>query len=874
MFKRLLLVSILFGISPFAQDANAAAPTKPSSPATSSTLGQERVTDTTGWYPFAYNLKDATLENIDLSGILEAPAGQHGFLTINSEGHFAFADGKRIRFFGTVLGGAQTSPDHKTAEIMAARLAKYGINMVRFHCPDAAYGQLIDYKKGSSRYFDAEALDRYDYLFAQFKKHGIYSYFDLLDYREFKPSDGIKDAAQMQSHWVRSMKAASMFDKRMLELQKEYATNLLTHKNPYTGLRYVDDPALAIQEITNENSLFYIQFGSLLLPSYMQDLRQLWNEWLLKKYNNRDGLVRAWTNEKGECALMANEDPANGSVTFPNTNLYADTSKEPFTGPKSPARLNSMTKFLYDLQVNYYKEMTSHLKSIGLKCPITGTNQDFSDASNAANGVCEATTRNNYWCLSNASSGKVNYINDPMVRSNIAKRANPIANVASSTVNGKPMLMPELNFPWPNEWRAECLPLMASYAMLQDWDGLLYFNYAADANALTSFPNGSDPVRWGEVPLAALIFHRGDISAARNSIDVGVSSTDLYAARPQRTSDTYSPYRILPFISKVRNFYFDSQYNGNADVAISSGHSAGGDYSKAKHAIVFADSPAIDPLGIKKDRGLSARQTAPNLKTSSTNEKFDTEIDSASLPQGSKSITEAQRVVGFINDKQMIYPAATALEEKDPYWLHRMFLQAAKQWNLPSAAPVEEAGKIFRSDTGELVLNSQQGIFTANADRVAMITGFIGKQNEVNAGKLTVRSKIPFASISAIALDDQPLSSSKKILLTVVARAENTGQVAAAHAVKNGPAKVQDFDADRGTVFTEGRNVLVKLGHLPVLVEPVDSDVQLQTSTKLHAYPLSPNGSKMKELPSEYESEVLSLNTKNAHSPWILLIEE
>ena len=31
---------------------------------------------------------------------------------------------------------------------------------------------------------------------------------------------------------------------------------LLTHKNPYTGLRYVEDPALAIVETHNEDCIF------------------------------------------------------------------------------------------------------------------------------------------------------------------------------------------------------------------------------------------------------------------------------------------------------------------------------------------------------------------------------------------------------------------------------------------------------------------------------------------------------------------------------------------------------------------------------------------------------------------------------------------
>ncbi len=33
---------------------------------------------------------------------------------------------------------------------------------------------------------------------------------------------------------------------RMLELQREYARQLLTHHNPYTGSEYRNEPAIAI----------------------------------------------------------------------------------------------------------------------------------------------------------------------------------------------------------------------------------------------------------------------------------------------------------------------------------------------------------------------------------------------------------------------------------------------------------------------------------------------------------------------------------------------------------------------------------------------------------------------------------------------------
>ena len=194
-----------------------------------------RTTDTTGWYEWAFDSGNAALDSIDLSGLNETPAGNHGFMKVSEEGHYKFEDGTPVRFFGTSFGGSNCCPDKKTAEITAERLAKYGMNLARLHCPDSDWSPLIDYKKGTSRELNAQALDRYDYFFAQLKKHGIYVYVDLLDYRQFMPGDGVKDAEQMGAHWVKSMKAASMFDERLLELQKGIRDQTVDPQEPLHG---------------------------------------------------------------------------------------------------------------------------------------------------------------------------------------------------------------------------------------------------------------------------------------------------------------------------------------------------------------------------------------------------------------------------------------------------------------------------------------------------------------------------------------------------------------------------------------------------------------------------------------------------------------
>ena len=83
------------------------------------------------------------------------------------------------------------------------------------------------------------------------KKRGIYCDLNLNVGRSYKAGDGVQDFDKIQ--WGKGL---TLFDPRLIELQKEYAKNLLTHVNPYTKLEYRNEPAIAIVEILNENGIY------------------------------------------------------------------------------------------------------------------------------------------------------------------------------------------------------------------------------------------------------------------------------------------------------------------------------------------------------------------------------------------------------------------------------------------------------------------------------------------------------------------------------------------------------------------------------------------------------------------------------------------
>ena len=73
------------------------------------------------FFPFEFPLDDTNRDSIDLSGLLDAPAGKRGFVTVRPDGHFYFEDGRRARFFATNVGGRDCAPEKEQAPVIAAR---------------------------------------------------------------------------------------------------------------------------------------------------------------------------------------------------------------------------------------------------------------------------------------------------------------------------------------------------------------------------------------------------------------------------------------------------------------------------------------------------------------------------------------------------------------------------------------------------------------------------------------------------------------------------------------------------------------------------------------------------------------------------------
>ena len=98
-------------------------------------------------------------------------------------------------------------------------------------------------------------MDRFDYLFAQAKKNGIYVTTDLYVSRKVRWQDiGLEGDGQIPDN---TLKALFLVYEPAYKNWQAFAKKLLEHVNPYTTLRYADDPAMPFIALINEGAFAF-----------------------------------------------------------------------------------------------------------------------------------------------------------------------------------------------------------------------------------------------------------------------------------------------------------------------------------------------------------------------------------------------------------------------------------------------------------------------------------------------------------------------------------------------------------------------------------------------------------------------------------------
>ena len=283
----------------------------------------------------------------DFSG-MNPPILPTSQVTVDTNGHF-MANSQRIRFLGVNFAGDSPFMPTNKADAVAARLARFGVNNVRFHHMDAPWalgGGILAYTSTRSTNLNVSQLEKVHFTVSRLKAHGIYANINLLVGREYRSGDGL--GSEVTTMDGKDQHILGYFNDTALALQKDYATKLLTPTNRFTGLPLARDPAVAFVEIINENGIIqkWLDGGLDRLPaSYAAQLQTRWNDWLVARYTNDAAMMAAWNiiNQPTGTNLLRNgafsNALANWSAEQHDTARAGFTRTYDFTNGQPSARI-------------------------------------------------------------------------------------------------------------------------------------------------------------------------------------------------------------------------------------------------------------------------------------------------------------------------------------------------------------------------------------------------------------------------------------------------------------------------------------------------------------------------------------------------------
>ncbi|MFO0807123.1 MAG: hypothetical protein U0746_00705 [Gemmataceae bacterium] len=464
-----------------------------------------------------------------------------GFVRASPEGDFLNAAGQPLRFWAVNTSVQDPLPPHslfpkRDLERHARWLAKRGVNMVRWH--GAQYP--LAGKNGASddpMAVNREALDGLWRLVAAMKKEGIYTTISPYWANALKvPATwGLGGPDKEDAHGL------LFFHPKMQAAYHAWLRVLFTEPNPYTGVPLANEPAVAIIQLQNEDSLLFWTFNAISTESKALLARQF-RDWVMAKYGTVHRAQAAW----GGTRIAGDTDVAYGFF-----NLYDLTPKAAKPSEGKAKRLADQTQFLTETMLKFNAATVAYLKNdLGCKQLVNCGNWRTADA--AALGDAER-----YSYTAGDVIGVNRYFGSPHVgerRGWAIMAGDRYADasildqpwelpLALRQVRGLPTIISECSWTSPNGRQAESAFLAAAYQSLTGVDAVYWFATGATEWQQPMAANGfardtvgkwviATPEQVGQFPAAALAFRRGLIARGTPALLESRLPDDLWNRKP------------------------------------------------------------------------------------------------------------------------------------------------------------------------------------------------------------------------------------------------------------------------------------------------------------------------------------------------------
>lgn len=736
--------------------------------------------------------------------------GPTDFVSIDQNGDFS-VNGKQIKFWANNITDASAFPAKDKAAEMAGRMRKLGFNLVRFHYFDKGWGSdpYIFTPGKSTRTLDPTNQDKMEYLINEFKQQGLYINMNLHVAREFVAADGVTHADSIYEFG----KSVTLFDPHLIELQKEYARNLLTHVNPYTGLSLINDPVMAMLEITNEN-WFFLHWQNDLLKPYSQGgkltdyhndmLEEQWNDFLLDKYSTDAALNTAWggTNPVDPSEILANKDFEEGtspwSLGLYHSNsvaTYTIDSNNPYSGTGcAKVEITSSSGVDYQLQLaardrsvvagrtykvefaakssnsekmgfQVYKQSSPYTNYLNKEIQLTNQWQKFSfifTAPETNNGEVQFTfmlgTNSGTFWFDEASFKECGtqglYEGESLVSKSVHRMyRGEINEYTSERVRDLYEFFMKLQSDYYNEM----------YSYLKNDLGVKV--PISGSNWYTGLPdmklqNDLDYVDihgYWDHPSDGKIYNSSMITYPKGSTISNAIGGHGVVGKPLTISEYNHPF---PNRYQIEAGFFMAGY---------------GSYNEVDAIMFFA---ASESTFWDADRMYSPFNTGRNNVLMSTMPSLGYAYRNGLISPANQeyviNFSEEDVYDSFINNGGFwMYPDDYPREKSAAYSIKTGTFDSQSSFD-PSAIPA--AVNPYTSDTGELIWD-ENGILKIVTDKFVGFVGQLNNYTNEQIGKVKILDADKFAGVTWLSLDDSKIEDSKKSLLTLGTRQQNTGMV-------------------------------------------------------------------------------------------------
>ena len=662
---------------------------------------------------------------LDLRGLNEKVAGVHGFVRRSADGgDFLLGDGRPARFWAV----NDNSFDKDLAR-HARFLAKRGINMVRFHCNITPSGNDL-------LAIDPTDRDRLWKGVAAMKKEGIYVTYSpyWAGASRTKPAMGYLDDGG-NHNW-----GLLFFDPKLQAAYKSWLKQVLTEKNPYTGVALAQDPALAVIQIQNEDSLlFWTTQG--IKGEARKELRRQFGAFAAKKYTSLENARKAWQGAAPSADQDGPDEFASGEAA-----LFIVWELTQHRGnARQQQRCADQMQFLTETMRHFNGMIGDYLKNeLGCKQLVnagnwrTADNVTMLDAERWSytgnevaavnryyNGVHEGA--NNGWAICNGDR----FTDDSVL---LRPRELPLA---LKQVAGFPMMITESSWVPPLSYQSEGPFLVAAYQSLTGVDAYFWFATSEEGWRQPGSANGfmpsegkwvcATPMLMGQWPAAALMYRLGYIRQGKPVVSEQRPLADLWQ-------------RGMPVIAE------DAGYDPNRDQANRSKES---NVKEGVNPLAFLVGPVVAKYG------------------------------------GDETQNWAVDLTQFIDTQH----------------------------------------KTIRSETGEITWNYGQGSCKLDTPKAQGVTGFLKAAGVCRFTDVEIRSANDYATVLVVAMDNQPLKNSGKILVQVGTTERPLGW-------KTKPASVSGRAGEE----------VVSFGHAPWMIVRADVEITIANPALKTARALDANG--------------------------------